>query len=70
VFLPFVGALGVMLLARAFQPVNYQSRVQWCLFLLPAGTVALALATLLADRTRARVLNVIVAMRGLQHESL
>jgi O-antigen/teichoic acid export membrane protein len=70
VFLPFVGALGVMLLARAFQPVNYQSRVQWCLFLLPAGTVALALATLLADRTRARVLNVIVAMRRLQHESL
>lgn len=57
VLLPVSGAIGVMLLAQAFQPASYQSRLYWFAFLLVTGGLALAASTVLADRIRPRLLS-------------
>ena len=57
VVLPIVGAIGVMLLARPFQPADYQDRLHWFAFLLITGGLALAASTILANRIRLRLLR-------------
>lgn len=59
VILPSGGAIGVILLARPFQPATYQDRWQWFVFLLIAGSVALIASTALAGRIRAWALGVV-----------
>jgi O-antigen/teichoic acid export membrane protein len=52
VLLPVSGAIGVMLAAQRFQPPSYQQRVQWLVFLLITGCLALAASGALASRIR------------------
>lgn len=56
VFLPASGPIGVMLLAKQFQPASYQNRWDEFFFLLMAGALALVASTILADRIRPRLL--------------
>ena len=56
VFLPLSGAIGVMLLARLIQPANYQSRLEWFVFLLITGCLALAISIALAGQIRKKLL--------------
>jgi O-antigen/teichoic acid export membrane protein len=56
VLLPMGGALGVVLLAQQLQPASAQCRLEWLVFLLLTGSLALIAATVLADRIRPRVL--------------
>lgn len=56
VLLPVSGAIGVMLVAQWLQPPSYQSRLQWLVFLLITGFLALAASSALASRIRTRFL--------------
>lgn len=57
VLLPLGGATGVMLIAQQLQPVGYQSRLHWFVFLLITGSLALAASGALAGRIRSRLLE-------------
>jgi O-antigen/teichoic acid export membrane protein len=59
VLLPIGGAVGVMLLAKGFQPVSYQDRWHWFVFLLITGSLALVASIALADRIRPVVLKIL-----------
>jgi O-antigen/teichoic acid export membrane protein len=52
VILPAGAALGIILLGKAAQPEDYHSRLHWMLFLVIAGSCALAASALSADRIR------------------
>lgn len=56
VLLPIGGAIGIMLLAKAFQPASYQDRWHWFAFLLITGCLALVASCALANRIRSRLL--------------
>jgi O-antigen/teichoic acid export membrane protein len=60
VIVPVAAAAMVTLLAKAFQPADYQSRVAWATFLPAVGALALAASSLSASRVRVRLLNVMV----------
>jgi hypothetical protein len=55
--LPSVGAIAVMLAARAFQPTPGQNRAEWFGFLLVTGLLSMAVTALLASRFRARLVG-------------
>lgn len=63
VLLPLSGALGVMLLAHPLQPPGYHSRLQWLVFLLISGSLALVAASALATRVRASFLGIVGYLR-------
>lgn len=54
VALPTIGSIVVMLLAQQLQPRNYQSRLNWLLFLILTGLVAILVSAMLASAVRAR----------------
>lgn len=56
---PTCGAIIVMGLAKQFQPQPYVDRLDWFLFLLLTGVVAVLIAALLASSTRARILGLL-----------
>lgn len=58
VILPISAAMGVMLLAKQFQPASYQDRLQWLVFSFITGCLTLAASALLADRIRTRMLTI------------
>jgi O-antigen/teichoic acid export membrane protein len=55
VFLPASGSIGIMLLAKQFQPTIYQNRWNEFFFLSIVGILALVTSTLLAGRIRSRL---------------
>lgn len=55
ILFPVLGVVGIMLLAKQLQPVNYQSRVNEFVFLMITGTVAMTTSAMLASRVRPRV---------------
>lgn len=55
VLLPVIGAFGVGLLAREFQPVHYRSRVTWFVFLMASGGIAMLVSAALAPSIRSRL---------------
>jgi O-antigen/teichoic acid export membrane protein len=57
--LPVAGAIAVTLVARAFEPADYQSRLAWLAFLFVFGGLALVAATLFADQVRARLIALV-----------
>jgi O-antigen/teichoic acid export membrane protein len=61
--LPVAGATTVALLARAFQPAEYESRLAWVAFLTLSGGLALAASTMSASRVRARLLAITRALQ-------
>lgn len=54
VVLPTSGSIVVMLLAQLLQPQNYQSRLNWLLFLILTGLVAMLASAMLTSTIRAR----------------
>lgn len=54
VALPTSGSIVVMLLAQLLQPQNYQSRLNWLLFLILTGLVAMIVSAMLASTIRTR----------------
>lgn len=57
VFLPSSGSIGIMLLAKLFEPTSYLNRWNDFFFLLVVGTLALVSSTMLADRIRSKLLT-------------
>jgi O-antigen/teichoic acid export membrane protein len=55
VFLPVSGALVVVLLARLFMPAAYNNRLDWLIFLLITGLLAMAGAAFMAAGIRSRI---------------
>lgn len=55
VILPASGSIGVMLLAKLYQPASYQNRSSDFFFLLIFGILALVTSTILSGRIRPRV---------------
>lgn len=58
VSLPMSGAIGVTLLAQQLQPVSYQNRWQWFVFLFITAGLALAASSLLSSRIRSLLLTI------------
>ena len=56
--LPVSGSVGVMLVARQLQPVPYQDRLRWLVFLLSTGILAIVISTILAALIRRRIISV------------
>lgn len=54
VVLPTSGSIVVMLLAQLLQPQNYQSRLNWLLFLTLTGLAAMLVSAMMASAVRAR----------------
>jgi len=59
ILLPAGGALGVVLLAVIFRPESYENRWQWLVFLGFTGCCALAISTVLADKVRTQVFDLL-----------
>jgi len=63
VLLPLGAAAGVMALAAAVQPSGYDSRLQWAVFLVVSGGLAMAASLATAGHLRGRVTAAISSMR-------
>lgn len=59
VLIPAIGAIGIMLLARWFQPIIYQDRWDWFFFLCLVTSFALAVSLVLAGRIRSTLLSLL-----------
>jgi len=57
VMLPLIGAAGIMLLAKQFQPVSYQDRWSDFFFLSITAVLALMASAILADRVRPKLMS-------------
>lgn len=59
VLLPVIGVAGIMLLAELFQPENFQNRLHDLVFLMLVGTIALVIASSLADQLRSKLFSLL-----------
>jgi O-antigen/teichoic acid export membrane protein len=55
VILPLSGALGIVMLSSLFMPTAYNDRLDWAIFLLVAGGLAVVGAALMAAEIRSRL---------------
>ena len=58
VLLPISGTIGIMLLAKLFQPENYQNRWHWFVFLLITVCISLVASTMLANHIRPGMMKI------------
>jgi O-antigen/teichoic acid export membrane protein len=56
-FLPFLGAIMVMILAKKFQPESYDNRLHWLSFLILTGVLAVLVSTIFAKSIRVKFVN-------------